>query len=118
MQTNNRFDFNDIFEDEKPVVVSEEVKKQLASIAENAKACLNTAVFDKYKQNYQAMLPKMMDVMVQYTNEFRRAEISLEQYAVNMACYVTKVQDLRALLLTVEIESKKSEIVVPDSEEV
>ena len=109
------FKFEDLYEeglDDRSVI---ELQKKLHSIGESARACLNTGVFVNYKEQFEKAYDNILDAMIKYTNDFcadPNGNVSL--YALKMARYVQKIQDLKILIKQVEVDSLKG--AVPEKE--
>ena len=108
------FNPNDMFMPDTPQTVAarEQIQKEAIATAkaagESARSCINTQVFSAYKAAMQRSQEKMVDAMIAYThNFFQEQNGDLAIYAVNMARYITKIQDLKALLTAVEKDAEK-----------
>lgn len=103
-----KFDFSKLFEGDVDDKELKATKAKLDAIGEAARKCLNTSAFEHYRTQYERALNGIMDAMVRYTNSyFAKEDSDAVKYAMAMACYVTKIQNLRILLKQVELDAKK-----------
>jgi hypothetical protein len=108
------FDYNNIFEQDVPQTVEEARKKAedaalaIKAVGEGARACINTESFQAYKRSFENAQEKIIEAMISYThNFFQENDGDMAVYGANMARFVTKVQDLKALLISVENDAQK-----------
>lgn len=115
IQTVDPFKFEDLYgkqtEADKNFLL--EKFKIAQTIGDNARACINTGVFQDYKKNFELAYEKILDAMISYTNNFNG---NPEMYAMRMMCFIQQIQDLRLLLVRTEIDAKKG--IIPENERV
>lgn len=90
--------------------------KRLDEIGADARRCINTDGFQRYKQQFQSAQDGIMDAMIRYSRWFcnqQGADVAV--YAMNMARYVQKIEDLKILLIRVEADARKG--ILPEPKE-
>jgi len=92
-----------------------QTKKELAQTEEKiniagdvARACLGNENFGVYRKRYQDASDTLMDTLISYTKRFVEGDGGdITKYALTVVRMITKMQHLRYLLKTVEIDSKR-----------
>ena len=109
MFKDEQFKFEDIFKVD--LETQDSIKLASAKIDEAAKAarkCLTMPEFHFYRIQFERAQEAIIDKMIQYTSAFFASEHGdMNKYGANMARFMTKLQDLRVLLNTVEKEAKR-----------
>lgn len=106
--------FEDMFEqqteDQKAVLAkaNDEAKAAVKAVGDSARSCINTEAFQSYKRDFERAQDKIVDAMIEYTQIFFSDDNgNIATYGAKMARYITKLQDLKALLTVVENDAKK-----------
>ncbi len=76
-------------------------------VGDTARACLGMEQFNTYRKQYVIAEEKMVDAMLMCTTSYMSGSFGLNEYASKMLVYMTRLKDLRMLLDTVTINSKK-----------
>src|SRR3990167_6494023 len=108
---NRQYMFNDIFkpQDVKDVDAkfkTAELTMQVAS--DRARLCLNYESFKTYRDSFKRAEAALMDALIAYNNQFSMSESGdVYKYAMKVNRLLTKAQDVRELLNTVESHAKR-----------
>jgi len=113
MQKSN-FDFDKLYEQDtfKQDVIAQ--ARELQSIADNAKACLQDGKFITYKETLQKAYDGILDAMIMFNSQFNGTS---DAYARKMSMFIQKIYDLRVLLALVEADKNKGLIPEESSDE-
>ena len=83
------------------------VNEKINLVGDSARVCLNLPQFKAYKDKYIKAESKVIDTMLLLTDAYMRGEVNIELYATKTLVYMTKLKDLRMLIKTVTVDSKK-----------
>lgn len=110
------FSYEDIFQPETKESleikqkISQEASLAVKAVGDTARSCINTEAFSAYKLAFSKAEAKIVDAMISYThNFFQENNGDMAIYGANMARFITKIQDLKALLNAVETDAQKGE---------
>lgn len=102
------FKFENLFDEAPKEADLEALNGKLKVIGDSARKCLATADFAQYKLQFEAAREAILDAMIVYTNNFTSKDTGdVAMYALKMARYVQKVNDLKVLLTQVELDTRK-----------
>lgn len=95
-------------EDEKELAKLEiEVNKKINITGDVARVCLGLVQFAKYRETYEKAEKVIVDTLLCVTKNFERGHINFETYGTKMLVYMTRLKAARALLDTINNDSKK-----------
>lgn len=92
--------------------------KRIQSIGDAARQCIATDCFVQYKTQFEKAQSSILDAMISYTNQFcLQPNGDIAVYALKIARYIQKIQDLKLLLGQVEIDANKGLLPEPMGEQ-
>lgn len=101
----------DIFKAEVAEQAQEEIRRAQEAMdkaALMAKKCLSMPDFIEYRKTFERAEAGMVDTIISYTKSFVESEHGdTTKYALNMVRMVTRLQDFRHLLKSVETDAKR-----------
>lgn len=94
-----------------------DAEESLRIVSDKARQCLGYDDFKSYRDSYVRAESGMLDAIINYTNNFVQSEHGdVNKYAITMIRYITKLQDLRSLLNTIETDAKRGRSVGRDNQ--
>lgn len=100
------YQFADIFKPEKKE--NDDLQKSVDKVISQAKLCLTSKEFEKYRKAYEAAEAKMVANLISFTNGFMSLDSGdMSFYGAKVARMITKLSDLKALLDGVESDVRK-----------
>lgn len=85
-----------------------EAENSIKIAGDVARKCLTHQDFKLYRDYYKRAEENVLDAMISYTNSFFLNDTGdISKYAMKMMRFMTKLQDLRSLLDTIDKNSKK-----------
>lgn len=83
------------------------LEAELNDLAANARACISSEEFRRYKKQYEEVEKKMLAIMIYDTNQATAAGMTMEQYGAVMFRNINKLMVLKSIIDVVEKDAKR-----------
>ncbi len=103
--------FSDLFKSQDVKEVDKKIKSAEAALqaaGDRARICLNTDQFKIYRDSFKRAEAALLDALIAYNNQFSLSDSgNVYKYAMKINRMLTKAQDVRELLNTIETNARR-----------
>ena len=86
-----------------------DLEESFKVLGANARACLHSHLFHTYRKQYEVTEEKMVESMLRLTTRLECGEFDLNAYGTKVLILMTRLKDLRSLLMIIKNDSKKGQ---------
>lgn len=85
------------------------INAEIQAISERGKACLGAKEFTVYAERYVALEQKIINMLIDYTNEWQKRDDSLEKYGIRTMTLLTRLGTLRSLIDQINLDANRGD---------